>query len=161
MQPNWQLEKYLPLLRLLARRILVDPRLQAAFDVSDLVGETMLRAHKNLATCAATTEAELIAWLEKILRTVALDNIRRGPLLPADSQPSPSEQARHHEARLQLAAALEKLPDDQRDVIILIKHGLSIAAIAAQMGRTEKSVAGLYRRGLERLRQLLDRKARE
>jgi RNA polymerase sigma-70 factor (ECF subfamily) len=92
---------------------------------------------------------------------VALDTIRRGPLLPPDSQPSPSDQAMQHEELLRLAAALEKLPDDQRDVIILMKHGMSIATIAAQMGRTENSVAGLYRRGLERLRQLLDGKARD
>jgi RNA polymerase sigma-70 factor (ECF subfamily) len=182
-QPKWQLEKYLPLLRVQARRIRLDPRF--IFDASDLVGDTMLKAHKQLAACKATTEAELVAWLQKILRNVAIDNIRRAmalerdprrerslghavdessrlePLLPPDSQSSPSDQAMHHEALLRLAAALEKLPDHQRDVIILIKHGLPVAAIAAQMDRTEKAVAGLYRRGLERLRELLNGKSRQ
>jgi RNA polymerase sigma-70 factor (ECF subfamily) len=71
--------------------------------------------------------------------------------------PSPSQQAEQHELLLRIAAALDQLPEDQRDVVIqrdlLAAH---IAQIAEQMGRTEKSVAGLLLRGRRRLRQLLD-----
>jgi RNA polymerase sigma-70 factor (ECF subfamily) len=48
------------------------------------------------------------------------------------------------------------LPDDQRLAVEL--HHLRdtpVAEIAAHLGRTEASVAGLLRRGLQKLRELL------
>jgi RNA polymerase sigma-70 factor (ECF subfamily) len=55
-----------------------------------------------------------------------------------------------------LAEALQQLPEDQRTVIER-KHlqGESVSEIAQSMGRTKASVAGLLRRGLDRLRELL------
>lgn len=48
------------------------------------------------------------------------------------------------------------LTDDQRQAVVLHHlQGLSAADIAAQLGRTEVAVAGLLRRGLKKLRVLL------
>ena len=61
-----------------------------------------------------------------------------------------------HEQELRLAAALAQLPEDQGDVVIL--HWLmkaSVAEIAGQMKRSEKAVAGLLRRGMQKLGQIL------
>ena len=74
----------------------------------------------------------------------------------ADSQSSPSEQAVRHEQELRLAAAQSQLPEDQRDVFILHKlMGASVAEIASQMKRSQKAVAGLLRRGMQKLGEIL------
>ena len=61
-----------------------------------------------------------------------------------------------HEASLQLASALEQLPPDYRQVIIL-RHleGLPFAEVAARMGRSVDSVEKLWVRALARLRKAL------
>jgi RNA polymerase sigma-70 factor (ECF subfamily) len=57
---------------------------------------------------------------------------------------------------LRLAAALGRLPEDQRQVVELHHlKGLTVAEVAEQMGRTRASVVGLLFRGLKKLRELL------
>ena len=72
---------------------------------------------------------------------------------------SPSERAVRDENMLRLAAALLKLPEDQRKAVEL-KHlqGLSVAEIAGLLERGETAVGGLLRRGMTRLRDLLETK---
>ena len=181
--PKWDLGKYLPLLRLLARRLELNPRLQAKIDDSDVVGETMLRACANLDQCKAQTEAELIAWLQTILTNAFIDIVRKyrrpgcnvgleqsiekssGRLheILAGPQSSPSEQAMRKETLLKLAEGMEQLLDDERDVVIQRKLlGMKLRDIANQLPptknrrrRTKKAVAGLLARGLQKLRVYL------
>jgi RNA polymerase sigma-70 factor (ECF subfamily) len=175
-----ELHDYRPLLLLQARQLRLPAGLQARFDASDLVQEALLRAHKGLRAFDGRSEAQLVRWLQEILANVVVDFIRYETrdkrdfrverqlrLAIADSSaclerwvadraPTPQAQAEQHEKLLQLARELEKLPGDQREVIILREmHGMSVAQIAEQVGRTEKSVAGLLRRGKGRLRELL------
>src|SRR5262249_47023769 len=142
------------------------------FDESDLVGETMLKAHANLGACQAATEAELVRWLQQILTNVYLDRLDGGKAqkcdvrlerslqgMLADStarleafledrrQESPSEAAQRHELLARLAEAVEQLEEDQRDVVVLrLLMDTPVAEIAKRLGRTEKSVAGLLLR---------------
>ncbi len=53
-----------------------------------------------------------------------------------------------------LADALDRLPTDYREVIVL-RHleGIPFVEIASRMGRSEDSVQKLWVRGLARLRQ--------
>ena len=174
--PRWELERYLPLLRVQARQLHLDPRLRPRFDASDLVGETLLKACAELPGFRGSTEAELVAWLQQILANCAIDQVRRERAGKRDvalerslqaaagessarleafvrsREPSPSEEAQQREERRRLGAAIDELPDAERDVVILRKlMGLPIAAIAEQLGRTKKAVAGLLERGLHRL----------
>jgi RNA polymerase sigma-70 factor, ECF subfamily len=121
-------------------------------------------------------EAQRIAWLQKILANAFIDmyrqahgrgcnvdlersleqsSLRLDAILPV-KQPSPSEQAERKEMRLKLAEAIERLPDDQRDVFIQRDLlDLKVGEIAKELGKTEKAVAGLLRRARQELREYL------
>jgi RNA polymerase sigma-70 factor (ECF subfamily) len=149
--------------------------LRGKIDASDLVQQTLLQAHQAREQFRGGTEAEHAAWLRQILSNVLVDAARRfgGPrrdverelMLDASSRfeaalaasiTSPSDQAVRHEDLQRLALALAELPDDQRRVVH--RHhleGTPVTVLAAEFGRSEASVAGLLRRGLKRLRELL------
>jgi RNA polymerase sigma-70 factor (ECF subfamily) len=177
---EWHPERYRDLLCVLARQIQMDPRMRRRFDSSDLVQETLLKATQNLGQFRGGSEAELVKWLQEIMQNALADAIRQARaqkrdvaqeqalaavvndssarlqnwLVAPDS--SPSQRAQREEQLLRVAAALARLPEDQRDVIIL-RDSLDtpIRTIAEQLGRTEKSIAGLLMRGRRKLRELL------
>jgi RNA polymerase sigma-70 factor (ECF subfamily) len=71
-------------------------------------------------------------------------------------QSSPSERAARREQAVLLAEALDELPDDQREVLVLHHlEELTFPDIARQMERTIDSVKGLWTRGLAGLRRIL------
>jgi RNA polymerase sigma-70 factor (ECF subfamily) len=173
------LERYRDYLRLLARLQLA-PRFQGKLDPSDLVQETLLKAHKALNQFHGRSDAELGAWLRQILaRTLAnavrdLGRNKRDVTLERSleisleessarmeawlvvEKPSPSQEAEREEQVLGLVQALARLPEAQREALIL-KHcqAWSLADIGKHMGRTPTAVASLLQRGLKQLRQEL------
>jgi RNA polymerase sigma-70 factor (ECF subfamily) len=164
---------------LLARSQL-GPRMQAKLDASDLVQQTLLKAHENMGQFRGGTSAELLAWLRRILsnelagalrrfRTEGRDVSReRAPQLDLDAssarmeawlaadQTSPSQCASREEELLRLADALAQLPSDQRSCVELHHlQGFKVADVAELLDRSEEAVVGLLYRGVKRLRQIL------
>lgn len=175
------LEMYRNYLVLMAR-LQVGRRLQGKVDPADLVQETFLEAHRDFPRFRGGTESELLAWLRQILTRNLANSIRRyfgtrardlnlerelsrdfdeswrmldGGLVAKQS--SPSHQASRRERAVLLANALQRLPDDYRETIVL-RHleGLSFPDVARRMERTEDSVKKLWARALARLRKALD-----
>jgi RNA polymerase sigma-70 factor (ECF subfamily) len=174
--PDRSLDRFREYLRLLAR-LQLNPRLQGRLDPSDVVQQTLIKAQKGLGQLRGQSEGELLAWLRRILANTLVDAARKhgGEIgrqrsledalaassarleawLAAD-QPSPSDQVVRQEQLLRLAEALAGLPEDQRAAVELhYLHEESVAEIATHMGRTRPAVAGLLRRGLQRLRENL------
>lgn len=166
-------EKYRPLLFLVARQIRLDPKLQARFDVDDIVSEAVTRALSSLQQFRGTSEAEFVRWLQEVCRTTSLDMMRRqfmdkrSPEVEAavnhssvrldqflaDQSLSPSMKAEWQEVARRFAEALEELDPRQREVVILRDlHKLPIKEIAEKLGETDRAVAGLLRRGRAALR---------
>ena len=72
------------------------------------------------------------------------------------NQSSPSQQAVRQESILAIADALERLPEHQRQVIILrYWEGLSIQQVAESLGKSTTAIGGLLNRAARKLRGLL------
>jgi len=70
---------------------------------------------------------------------------------------APLELAIHNEQVHRLQQALDEIPCEQREVVVLKIHGgLSFRAVARQTGLSLGTVQSRYRYGIERLRVLLD-----
>jgi RNA polymerase sigma-70 factor (ECF subfamily) len=177
--PMRELDQYRNYLKVLAD-LQLNPQLNAKGGASDIVQQTMLDAHRDMAQFRGKTDAELKAWLKVILTRNLLTVVRRYGTkkratdrefaledrieqssnalchqLVAD-QTSPSMAVMKREQSELIANALLKLLEDERTAVVLKHfHDWSVADIARHLSRTEASVAGLLRRGLKKLREEL------
>lgn len=180
-QPNSvpNVERYRSYLKLQAE-LQLNPRLRVKADASDVVQQAMLEAYRDIHDFRGESEAELQAWLKKILsnnlarvgrhyatKKRALD--RERPLesqLEQSSvrlhrqltveQSSPSTKLMANERSEELASALLRLLDDERTAVVLKHiHNWPVSEIAQYTGRTSEAVSGLLRRGLAKLRKHL------
>jgi RNA polymerase sigma-70 factor (ECF subfamily) len=170
------LESYRAYLCLLAR-LQVGRQLQAKVDASDLVQEAFLQAHRAFPQFRGISECEMLGWLRRILascmsrvvrhfhgtqrRDVQLErqlgqSSRDLARLLVGSQTSPSEGVARREESVLLANAMERLPADYREVIILRNlRGLAFLDVAEEMGRSRDAVHKLWARALGQLREEL------
>ena len=166
-------------LLLLAEREL-EPELRGKGGASDLVQETFLEAQKDFAHFQGNSEDELRAWLRQILlhnlanftrryratakrrlgREVALEvsgsSADREGGLTLDAL-SPSGLAMEEEQAQALRRALERLPDDYRQVILLhYQEQRPFEDIAPLMNRSYEAVRSLWARAIRRLRHEME-----
>jgi RNA polymerase sigma-70 factor (ECF subfamily) len=151
--------------------------LRAKVDASDVVQQTLLRAHAHAGQLRADSGDGRRAWLRQILANVIADAARRFTADARDAgreqfirrgldessarleaylaaeRSSPSERMHRLDELLTLTAAIARLPPDQKTAVEL-KHleGWAVDRIAAEMGRSADAVGGLLRRGMAALR---------
>jgi len=170
------LETYRNYLLLIAERELGDD-LRAKGGASDLVQEAFLEAHKDFARFQGETEADLRSWLRTLLLNrlskfarryrqtqkrgigseVPLDaNQERGAGLAGD-EPTPSKMLMAGEHAQAVQLALERLPKDQREVILLrYQEQLTFEEVGRRMDRSADAARKLWWRALVRLQEELE-----
>jgi len=172
------LMRYAPYLRLLAEQS-IGPMLQRREDASDIVQLTLIEAVESFDQFQGASEPEFTGWIKKILRNNVANAVRDNHAAkrdlrleryldlaeetatitwfqPAAEMSSPSLQLIRAEAALELARALELLPDDQR-LAVRMRHleGRSLSDISESLSKSPAAIAGLIRRGVHRLREAL------
>ena len=167
---------------MLAHRYLSD-RLRRRIDPADIVQLTYLEAKRDLAAFRGATPAEFAGWLRGMLKnnvatavtrhvTTQNRSIRRevddSPAADQGSQvggwiqqlpgskTSPSGVVIRSEAVVALMSALHELPETQAEAIRLrYMEGLPLSEIVERMGKSDTAVAGLLKRGLQKLRVIM------
>lgn len=176
------LEQYRGYLLMLAHRYLSE-RLRRRVDPADIVQLTYLEAQRDLHAFRGQSPAEFAGWLRGMLKNNVATAVTRhisakkrsmnrevaaaAPRaddsgahwlgqLPG-STTSPSGAAIRTEAALALVEALHQLPETQAEAIRLrYMEGLPLSEIVERMGKSDTAVAGLLKRGLKKLRLIID-----
>ena len=150
-----QLLTWVPRLRRYARALVGNRD-----DADDLVQDTLERAWAKSAMWRGVTDMR--AWLFEIMHNLHVDGIRRPKLhtvvLDEDTPEVPVASTQGDRlAVLDLHAALERLPVEQREIVLLIAlEDMSYAEVAATLGIPIGSVMSRLSRGRERLRSLME-----
>jgi len=164
-----------------AARAQVESWLKVKVDASDVVQQTMLEACRDFERFQGDSEPQLLAWLRKILlhnvadfvrhyRGTAKRQVRRevpfrsqgengsrlGAPEPAAPDATPSQEVLRRDDELRLVAALEKLPPDYQEVILLRNlQRLPFNEVADEMGRSRPAVQMLWKRAIDKLREVM------
>jgi RNA polymerase sigma-70 factor (ECF subfamily) len=170
------LSAYESYLKLMAR-LQVNQQLRGRVSPSDVVQDVFLRAQQRFGEFRGTTEGELLAWLRRILASRLVSLVRHHLADRRDARleeqlhsavehssaalmrnftagsDSPSRNAIRREQSVLLAEALDELPADYREVIVL-RHleGKTFAEIATLMSRSVPSIKSIWTRAVSKLR---------
>lgn len=147
----WLYRRFRPSALAAVRRVVHDPH-----EAEDVVQQAFAKLPRVIGRYAPRAGVPFSAWLLQLVRNQAIDHLRRRrETLPDDALDEAPYEAPAPSA---LRIAIDTLPRDQREVIVL-RHlvGLSPGEIAAHLGRSESSVHGLHHRGRAALRRELCR----
>jgi RNA polymerase sigma-70 factor (ECF subfamily) len=163
----------------LRARVQMEKRLQGKVDASDLVQQSMLDAHRGFEDFSGTTPEEWFAWLNRVVARNAVDLVRHYVVAerraigreyslqgngagesgsafqhePAAAAQTPSQVVMQWERQLELAMAIEKLPADYREVVVMRNIlQLPFEEVARRLGRTTGAAQMLWMRAVEKLR---------
>lgn len=171
------LRRYRGYLRMLAE-LQLDPRLRGKLDASDIVQQSMIQAYEGWDQLRGASDGERLAWLKTIvarnvlhalrdfrrakrnvcrelsLEGVVDDSSARLECWLSAGHSTPSGCVERAEQLLQIASAIEDLPQGQRDAVVLFYwQGCSLAEISKSLDRSVSAVVGLLHRGVTRLRE--------
>ena len=133
----------------------------------DLVQNTLVRALNSMSTFEPRHEGAFLAYLRKVLLNQIRDRIRRARRRPmateldesaVDSGRSPLERTIGAELLERYDRALEQLPEEHRQAVILrIELGYSYQQVAESLGKPSPNAARLtVTRALVRLARMMD-----
>jgi RNA polymerase sigma-70 factor (ECF subfamily) len=137
-------------------------------EAQDLCQETFLRLVQTAGRYRP--EGKFTSLVFRIAGNLARSRLRRrrvlrwlpfesGPSDPPAADPDPQESLERTETRREIREALSRLPDRQRQALVLkLDQELSYAEIAEAMGVTVGSVQMLVHRGMTALRKVLKMK---
>jgi RNA polymerase sigma factor (sigma-70 family) len=178
---DFRLDLYRDYLRALAEES-IGQRSSESLGATRVVEQVLQEAHDAPDQLRGKTEQELAAWLRTILNKTIAEVLHVSGLPPEGgagdtAKPTgkpaadlaemhealpPGKLASHNEQLLQLAAALERLPADQRAVVEMKHlHGLSMTDICERTGRSKHAVVGLLFHGLTTLRKVMDERRKD
>lgn len=129
----------------------------------DITEEVFLKAWRAIKSCRGK-ESTFSSWLYRIAHNQMVDEIRKRQRRPAlelenvENISDNSEGVEKSREQLELAAVIDRLPPNQRQVIILkFIEGLDNPEIARIMDKSEGAIRVLQMRGLSRLREELEK----
>ena len=137
-------------------------------EAEDLVQDTLVKVYHQAGQYRP--EGKFKSWLFRIAGNLARSRLRRRKILrwvnfektehdQADAGPSPHQQLEEKESTAVVRASLAKLPDRQRQAILLHRYqGMKYREIAEAMGTTVPGVESLIQRALATLRKDLSGK---
>lgn len=131
-----------------------------AAEAEDVAQEVFVRLYQHIGAYRPTGSFE--GWLFTVARHVCLDRLRyrrRHPTACLETAPEPVAYSREVETRelgRVIAAAVARLPEDQRTALVLAEyHGFSHAEIAEVMQCSSKAVECRLYRAKQTLRRCL------
>jgi RNA polymerase sigma-70 factor (ECF subfamily) len=136
-------------------RVSGDPELAA-----DLAQEAFVKLHRR-GSLPDLPEAWLITVAMNLFRNARSSRTRRRRLLTvsrgesahSDPPPSPEEATVAADARRQVRLAVDRLPDRERDILLLRAEGYSYREIATALDLNEASVGTLLARAVRAFRE--------
>lgn len=150
-------DRHLDALHGFAQRILGN-----SADADDIVQETFLRVwHK--ASQWQPKQAKFSTWLHSITHNLCIDFHRRDKIKTVDindvelvSPHQPTDSRQQEDVAVQVAAALQQLPENQRSAIILCHYQyMSNREAAETLGISLSALESLMARGRRKLKKIL------
>jgi RNA polymerase sigma-70 factor, ECF subfamily len=165
------LENYRGHLRQIAENLL-DDRAAPRLDASDLVQQTCLSVHKQIAEFEGADVAQFVGWLRQIhernIRNAVRDQLHAGkrainreerlpdPDMHHVRQTTASQRALRGEEAARLAQAISQLPEDEREALRRrYLEGQSLTEVAAAMGLSKGSLIWLIKRAMKNMKRHL------
>lgn len=159
-------------LRNIARHT-IGRQLEEKVDASDVVQDSLTAAWTARGDFRGESRSDFFSWLKMIVKNRALNALRffhsgrrlvsretRGSTDSADNrfcdEHTPSQSAIRREDAARVLVLLGTLPEaERRAVSMRYLQNSSLEEIAGQLGRTHAASAGLLKRGMKRLRELM------
>lgn len=162
-------------------RFRLGSRLRSRLESCDVVQDALMKALPRIPNSEFATSGAFFHWLTSIVENHIRDladhfaadkrnvgretplEVRRhieesnhGPIDALATTGTPSLMAMRVEALAQLEQAVDALPDEQREALLLVRYeGLALAEAGEQMNRTPDAVRMLVARALVRLGKIL------